>query len=148
MSTHIHKTHMKPQHTIGEYWLWLSLGVVLIVATLVAYQNINQRKEATTILNTTTVPIAQSVPDAASQGIANYIRAHSNPYVQAVPNAADQGVTNYLQVHRMPSAQIVADPAVQSVMDYIRLHGMAEPIITDPAVKSVMDYLKAHGIQP
>lgn len=42
---------------------------------------------------------AQSVPDAAAQGVIDYIGAHSNPSVQAVPEAAVQSVTDYIRLH-------------------------------------------------
>jgi hypothetical protein len=69
---------------------------------------------------------AQTVPDAAAQGVANYLRAHSA---------------------NLPATTVI-DPAAQSVLDYINLHSNDKPaIITDPAAQSVMDYLKAHGIK-
>ena len=42
---------------------------------------------------------AQSVPDAAAQGVTDYVRAHSNLSVQAVPEAVVQSVTDYIRLH-------------------------------------------------
>jgi hypothetical protein len=146
MTTHIHKTHMKPHHTIVDHWIWLVVGIVLIIAALVVFDNLGNR--ATSSTNTIPPVHVQSVPDAASQGVAGYILAHSDPYAQSVPDASAQGLENYLRAHSMPYAQTVPDPAVQSALDYLRLHAVNESLITDPAAQSVMDYLKAHGIQP
>ena len=122
----IQGTLKNAKSTAGNVWLWLGLGLLLIVAAL-AIQNISRRATTASIPETGSPFQDQSVPDAASQGVANYINAHSSPFAQSVPEAG-----------------------VQSVADYIRLHSndLPEPAITDPAVQSVMDYLKAHGIQP
>jgi len=124
----IQSTLKNAQRTAGNVWLWLGLGLLLIVATL-AVQNITRRATTATIPNTGAGAPAQpqSVPEAAVQGVADYINAHSGPFAQSVPDAG-----------------------VQSVTDYIRLHSndTSTPSITDPAMQSVMDYLKAHDIQP
>jgi hypothetical protein len=114
------------QRIIGNFWFWLGFSLLLIV-TVLAVQNVSRRAETATIPETGAPAAAQSVPEAAVQGVTDYLKAHSNPSGQAVPDAS-----------------------VQSVADYLRLHSADQPpaAITDPAVKSVMDYLKAHGIQP
>ena len=112
------------QRTIGNLGLWLGLAFLVFVAAL-AIQNVSRR--AAIIPNTGSFILAQTVPEAAAQGVTDYIRAHSDPSAQAVPEAG-----------------------VQSVADYLRLHSADLPaaVITDPAVQSVMGYLEAHGTQP
>lgn len=139
---HIQKGHLKAHHTIGDYWLWLSAGILLVMV-LAAVVAINLR---TPVSANPSLIKAQSVPDAASQGIAGYILAHSDLSAQSVPDASAQGVQGYLQAHSMPSPQTVPDAAAQGVTGYLRAHAVG--YLTDPEVKSVMDYLKAHGIQP
>jgi len=116
------KTSLNSQLSIGTYWLWLGLGTLIIVAALAIA--LSHRTEIT-------VPVTgspsrpQSVPDAAVQGVAGYIEAHSGPSVQTVPDAAEQGVAGYLQAHG--TGLIITDPAQKSVMDYLRAHGIEVP---------------------
>ena len=142
----IQNSYKSVQHTIGKYWLWLSLGILLFVAALA----VNDANRTTVTLPVTgSSAQAQTVPDAAAQGVADYLRAHSSPSAQAVPDAAVQSVADYLQLHSSPSAQAVPEAEVQSVADYLRLHSndLNTAVITDPAAKSVMDYLRAHGYE-
>jgi hypothetical protein len=115
----LQNTSKNVQGTIGNYWLWLGFGLLLIVAAL-AIQNVSRTKMSVPVTGSSSQP--QSVPDAAARGVADYIRAHSNPSAQAVPEASVQSVADYLQMHSSRSAQAVPDAAVQSVTDYIRLH--------------------------
>jgi hypothetical protein len=118
------------QRIIGNFWLWLGIGVLLVSATL-AVKEVSRRA--------TIIPIT-GAPEAA---------VNSNSSAQTVPEAGVQGVNDYILAHSNSSAQAVPEAGVQSVTDYIRLHNATLPAVsTDPAVKSVMDYLKAHGIQP
>jgi len=116
------KTSLNSHLSIGTYWLWLGLGILIIVAALAIA--LSHRTEIT-------VPVTgspsrpQSVPDAAVQGVAGYIEAHSGPSAQSVPEAAAQGVAGYLQAHG--TGLIITDPAQKSVMDYLRAHGVEVP---------------------
>ena len=85
------------QRTTGSFWLWLGLGILLFVATL-AIQYVSRR--AAIIPNTgASLFTAQSVPEAGAQGVADYIRAHSNPSAQAVPETGMQSVMDYIRLH-------------------------------------------------
>jgi hypothetical protein len=76
----------------------LIVAAVLVAVGARAIQGVS--RPVTIIPNTGDAPLeAQSVPEAGAQGVAHYVRAHSNP-----------------------SAQVVLDASVQSVADYIRLH--------------------------
>jgi hypothetical protein len=122
----IQSTLMNAQRTAGNVWLWLGLGLLLIVAAL-ASQNISRRATIASIPNTgagAPAVQAQSVPDASAQGVTNYINAHSGPSAQSVPEAGVQGVAGYINAHSDSSAQTAPDPAVQSVMDYLEAHGI------------------------
>jgi hypothetical protein len=125
-----HLMNKNIQRIIGNFWLWLGIGVLFVSATL-AVREFSRR--AMIIPNTGTLETA----------------GNSNPSVQTVPEAGVQGVNDYILAHSNSSAQAVPEAGVQSVTDYIRLHNAnTSTESTDPAVKSVMDYLKAHGIQP
>ena len=95
------------QHTIGNLWLWLGIGILLFVAAL-AIQNVSRRATIASIPNT-----GAGAPEAA---------VNSNSSAQTVPEAGVQGVNDYILAHRNSSAQAVPDASVQSVTDYIRLH--------------------------
>ena len=157
----------------GRQWLWLGFGLLLVVAALAIN---NASRPAPTAKNAASpIGMAQSVPEAAAQGVADYIAAHSDSSAQTVPDASAQSVANYLQAHGVPFAQTVPEASVQSVTDYLRIHNtgnfisqsvpeaavqsvtdyirlhandMSTALITDPAATSEMDYLKAHGVQP
>jgi hypothetical protein len=116
------KTSLNSQLSIGTYWLWLGLGILIIVAALAIA--LSHRTEITVpVTGSPSQP--QSVPDAAVQGVAGYIEAHSGPSAQSVPEAAAQGVAGYLQAHG--TGLIITDPAQKSVMDYLRAHGVEVP---------------------
>ena len=116
------KTSLNSQLSIGTYWVWLGLGILIIVAALAIA--LSHRTEITVpVTGSPSQP--QSVPDAAVQGVAGYIEAHSGPSAQSVPEAAAQGVAGYLQAHG--TGLIITDPAQKSVMDYLRAHGVEVP---------------------
>ena len=110
------------QLTIGNIWFWLGIVLLLFAAALVI--NAVNRTEVT-VPGTGSSAQPQSVPDAAVQGVAGYIEAHSGPSVQTVPDAAEQGVAGYLQAHG--TGLIITVPAQKSVMDYLRAHGNDVP---------------------
>ena len=93
----IRNTFKNVQRTTGSLWLWLGLGIVLFVA-VVAIQNVSR---GGTIIPETggSSFTAQSAPEASAQGVAAYIRAHSNASAQAVPEAGVQSVTDYIRLH-------------------------------------------------
>ena len=108
------------QRIIGNLWVWLGIGILLLVATL-AIRDVS--RQAAIVPNTGGPVQAQTVPEAGAQGVSNYINAHGNSSAQSVPEAGAQGVLSYINAH-------------------------SNPLITEPAAQSVMDYLKVHGIQP
>ena len=109
-------------NALGNLWPWLGIGLLLVAATL-AISNISRPEVRDPAAGLSSQP--QSVPDAAAQGVAGYIEAHSGPSVQTVPDAAEQGVAGYLQAHG--TGLIITDPAQKSVMDYLRAHGIEVP---------------------
>jgi hypothetical protein len=109
-------------NVLGTIWFWLGLGILLFVAALAI--NTVSRKEAVVPV-TGSSSQSQSVPDAAAQGVAGYIEAHSGPSAQAVPDAAAQGIAGYLQAHG--NGPLITDPAQKGVMDYLRAHGIEVP---------------------
>jgi len=121
--------HAKPQHLNRRVWhypnsmplLWIGLGLAL--AAVVAIVAVTQFTPAPTLA---TVPVVQSVPNAAQQGVEAYLQAHTtndaarraalyeqranSPWVapqQAVPDAAAQGVASYLRAHGAGGQAIV-----------------------------------------
>lgn len=80
----IQKAYMNVQHTIGNLWLWLGLGILLFVTAL-AINNVSRR--AMIVPNTGSPVQAQSVPEAGVQSVTDYISVHSNPSAQVVPEA-------------------------------------------------------------
>lgn len=117
------KTPVNVPHALGHRWWWLSLGLLLFVATLATTYAVSRPAPA---LTDTSSPIrAQTVPEAAVQSVTDYLRVHSAGLPsQAVPEAAVQSVTDYLRLHSTDlSTTVITDPAVQSVMDYLRAHG-------------------------
>jgi hypothetical protein len=106
----------------GTIWFWLGLGVLLLVAAL-AINEVSRTEVSVPVTGSSSQP--QSVPDAAAQGIAGYIEAHSGPSTQTVPDASAQGIASYLQAHSPGS--LITDPAQKGVMDYLRAHGAAVP---------------------
>jgi hypothetical protein len=109
-------------NVLGTIGFWLGLGILLLVAALAI--NTISRKEAVVPV-TGSSSRSQSVPDAAAQGVAGYIDAHSDPAAQAVPDAAVQSVTDYLHAHGI--GPIITDRAQESVVDYLRAHGAEVP---------------------
>ena len=92
----IQNTFKNIQHTIGNRWLWLGIGILLFVAALA----INDVTRRTSIIpNTGSHFKAQSVPEAGVQSVTDYLRVHSNPSAQAVPDASVQSVMNYIRLH-------------------------------------------------
>lgn len=109
-------------NVFGNIWFWLGIGILLFVAAL-AINNFSRKEVSIPLTGSSSRP--QSVPDAAAQGVAGYIEAHSGPSVQVGPEAAVQGVAGYLQAH--DTGSIITDPAQKSVMDYLRAHGNEVP---------------------
>jgi len=148
----MNKSHLQTHHvhhTIENIWLWMGIGVLILVSALL----FNSAAHNPLLIPDTGAPVAaqnmlaQTVPEAAGQGVAGYIAAHSISSGQSVPEAAVQGVAGYLRGHEM-TAQAVPETGVQSVLEYLRLHSSKPAGSVDPAVQSVMNYLKAHGVQP
>ncbi len=71
---------------------------------------------------------------------------------QSVPDANTKAVLDYLQVHAAVDTspvQVAPDANTKAVMDYLRAHGYGQPstvqIVPDANTKAVLDYLRAHG---
>jgi len=97
---------------------------VLAVAILTFYHFTSVPVAATPAANS----IQASAPDASTQSVLAYLRAHSGE--QLVPT---------------PAAPL--DPAQQSVMQYVRAHDRADQHTTlwDQVTQAVRDYLWAHS---
>ena len=98
--------------------------------------------------------VAQSVPNAAAQGVLGYIAAHegnSANAIQPVPDAAAQGVAGYIAAHTSNSAiQSVPDASTQGILSYLQAHAgqsSGTQTVPDAATQGVLDYLRAHGVQ-
>ena len=76
----------------------LFVATALVAVGTLAIQDVS--RPATITPNTGDTPHkAQSVPEAGAQGIANYVRAHSNSSAQVVPDASVQSVADYIRLH-------------------------------------------------
>jgi len=93
------------QRIIGNFWLWLGIGVLLVSATL-AVREVSRR--------------AAIIPNTGAPGAA----VNSNPSAQTVPEAGVQSVTDYIRLHNANMPAESTDPAVKSVMDYLKAHGI------------------------
>jgi|SRR5579859_2243069 len=142
-------SHKHVGYTLAKEALWVALGVAVAAAlAILAISKWALPPQAVT------VPVVQSVPDAASQGVNGYIIAHGVAQldtapdirrraerdaalkVQVVPEAAAQGVAGYLRAHGAGSLiirQSVPDAAAQGVAAYLRAHGvgMLQPAVVD-----------------
>ena len=133
--------------TLAGNVLWGSIGLTL--ASALAITVATQFSPVPVVAN---LPVyAQSVPDAASQGVAGYLRAHgagSTNTAQSVPDANTQSVLAYLDAHRSAAPQTVPDAASQGVTGYLTAHGAGAlgQLVPDAATQGVLDYLRAHGV--
>jgi hypothetical protein len=126
------------------WWLGASLAMIAALAVAIAIHYAPEPKAAEPAVR------AQTVPNAADQGVMNYLRAHGfGATNQSVPSAADQGVTSYLRAHGVgTTVQTVPDPNVQSVMDYLRAHGAGQSVQSQAALDAPAQdeaaYLRSH----
>jgi hypothetical protein len=156
--------HAKPQHLNRRVWhypnsmqlIWIGLGLALVA--VVAIVAVTQFTPAPSLA---TVPVVQSVPDAAQQGVEAYLQAHTtndaarraalyeqranSPWVapqQLVPDAAQQGVAAYLQAHT------ASDAARRAALYEQRANSpwvAPQQAVPDAAAQGVASYLRAHG---
>jgi hypothetical protein len=101
----------------------LALGLLCIVAVLVAYRFTSVRAAPARAMDRGQVSLIES----AQQSVLNYLRVHS--VVQPLPtsaaslDAAQQSVIAYLRTHESVKRSVTPwDPAVQAVLDYLRVH--------------------------
>jgi len=143
-------SHKHLGYTLAKEALWVALGVAVAAAlAILAISKWAPPPQAVT------VPVVQSVPDAASQGVDAYLKAHTasdaarraalyeqrsnSPWVapqQEVPDAAAQGVAGYLRAHGAGAfiiRQSVPDAAALGVAAYLRAHGfgLSQPAVVD-----------------
>ena len=102
-------SHRATPHRLTPQILWAALSVAVVAA--LAVTAITQFAPAP---KPAPAPLGQTVPDAASQGVASYLRAH-----RVSPAANAPGVTIRIQV--------VPDAASQGVSGYLRAHGVGQP---------------------
>ena len=117
----------------GGRWLSVGLGLAAVAAIAIAIYVAAQPAARPPVADNPSLPVAQSVPDAAVQGVNDYLRAHSAGQAaasqgQAAPDANAQAVLDYLRAHEAGQAaaspgQAVPDANVQAVLDYLRAHG-------------------------
>ena len=130
-------THIR--QTLVRYRWMLALGLLSVVAALLAYRFSSVPLVATSVVSASQV----SYTDPAQQGVMDYLRAHAG--VETQPLApAQQGVMGYLRVHTVAATRPL-DPAQQGVMGYLRAHVGVETQLLDPAQQGVMDYVRAHS---
>jgi len=125
-------------------WLWLGLGIIMIVAALAVYFSAVPRSEQPQPALRPAVAV-----DPAAQGVNGYLRAHASVGQVVAIDPATQSVSDYLRAHAYLNLGLVApalavDPAAQSVSNYLRAHRVEPTARRDPATQSVMDYLRAH----
>ncbi len=163
---HISSKRIGSTMTMWPVWAGLSLILIAALAITVATQLAPAPSAAQPVIRVQTVPDAaaqgvanylraheyasritgQVVPDAASQGVAGYVGAHALPSAQLVPDAAAQGVNNYLRAHSSNVlAQAVPDAATQGVLGYLGAHATAAQSVPDAATQGILNYLRAHG---
>ena len=100
---------------------WIgALGVLIVVAALVAYRFASAPVAPT--------PAQASLVEPAAQSVLDYLHAHG-------------------AVQPLPTSVMSLDPAQQSVLSYLRAHESVERSRApwDPAVQAVLDYLRAHS---
>ncbi len=130
---------------VGLPLVWAVLGVTLVIALAITLAT--QLALAPKVSKPAVT--GQSVPDANTQAVLDYLRAHGYGQpstVQAAPDANTQAVMDYLRAHGYgrgaPTGQTEPDAIAQSHV----LQLFPSQAVPDPNTQAVMDYLRAHGV--
>jgi len=118
MSAHtFSRTTTNMRQTLIRYRWTLALGLLCVVAALLAYRFSSVPAVATSVVSGSQV----SPMDPAQPGVLGYLRAHQSVAEVRPRDPVQQGVMDDLRAHTLAATRPL-DPAQQGVMDYLRAH--------------------------